>query len=160
MRIASILGVGIAAAITASGNLARAQCELREDGGKREGTFYFFFSNRGRPFGRREAQPRANKSRMSPFPSNVVFNRNPFAQVVGNAESDRQIVDWLVDEGYTHVLVNWLEIKRLRASYGFPAEIDESLFDRLAQGGLSPLRHFNLPGSDVRQVSVYAVSRK
>lgn len=94
-----------------------------------------------------------------PVSYNVVFNRNPFAQVVRTSRSDRQIVDWLAEEGYTHVLVNWLEIKRLRASYGFAAEIDESLFERLAQAGLSPVRHYNLPGSNVRQVSVYAVRR-
>ncbi|MCH8242687.1 MAG: hypothetical protein IH897_08760, partial [Planctomycetes bacterium] len=86
-----------------------------------------------------------------PVSYNVVFNRNPFAQVVRNADSDQQIVDWLVDEGFTHVLVNWLEIKRLRASYGFAPEIDEPLFERLAQTGLLALRHYNLPGSNVRQ---------
>lgn len=92
-----------------------------------------------------------------PVSYNVVFNRNPFAQVVRTSRSERQILDWLADEGYTHVLVNWLEIQRLRTSYGFPAEIDEALFERLALAGLSPLRHYNLPGSNMRQVSVYAV---
>ncbi len=94
-----------------------------------------------------------------PVSYNVVFNRNPFAQVVRSAESEQQIVDRLVEEGYTHVLVNWLEIKRLRGSYGFAAEVDESLFERLAEAGLSPLRHYDLPGSNVRQVSVYSVRR-
>jgi hypothetical protein len=94
-----------------------------------------------------------------PVSYNVVFNRNPFAQVVRTSRSERQILDWLADEGYTHVLVNWLEIRRLRASYGFAAEIDEALFERLALAGLSPLRHYKLPDSTKLQVSVYAVRR-
>ena len=49
--------------------------------------------------------------------------------------------DWLREQGYTHVLVNWLEVYRLRDSdYGFPTVISEDLFARLTRAGLTPVK--------------------
>ena len=71
----------------------------------------------------------------------VVFNRNPFVEAVRAAKSDeRRVLEWLREQGYTHVLVNWAEVYRLRkSSYGFPEEITEDLFVRLMQAGLTPV---------------------
>jgi hypothetical protein len=71
----------------------------------------------------------------------VVFNRNPFVEAVQAADSDQaQIIEWLREQGYTHVLVNWAEVYRLRASrYGFPKAITENLFVRLTKAGLTPV---------------------
>jgi len=88
----------------------------------------------------------------------VVFNRNPFVEAVRHTSSDEAIVDWLRAQGYTHVLVNWLEIERLRGSYGFASEIDLALFDRLGRHRLFPLRHYRRPGGTKLHVSVYRVS--
>jgi hypothetical protein len=67
----------------------------------------------------------------------VVFNRNPFAVAVRDLTDPADIVAWLRDQGFTHVLVNWAEISRLRKSrYGFPDEITPDLFENLARNGL------------------------
>lgn len=89
----------------------------------------------------------------------VVFNRNPFAEAVAAAESDGEIVEWLRTQGYTHVLVNWMEVRRLSMTYGFPSTVTPELFDRLESSGLSIFRSFTLPERSDRYVDVYAVSR-
>ena len=74
----------------------------------------------------------------------VVFNRSPFVEIVRSAASGRDVIEWLRRAGYTHVLVNWSEIHRLRRSrYGFPDEIQPELFDRLAAEGLDPAEVFS-----------------
>ncbi|MBN1511189.1 MAG: hypothetical protein JXB13_04175 [Phycisphaerae bacterium] len=71
----------------------------------------------------------------------VVFNRSPFVEAVRAAEGDEgRILEWLRQQGYTHVLVNWAEVYRLRASqYGFPNDVTEDLFVRLTKAGLAPV---------------------
>ncbi len=67
----------------------------------------------------------------------VVFNRSPFVEAVRRDGSGPGLINWLTAHGYTHVLVNWAEIRRLRRSaYGFPEEITPALFDRLVAAGL------------------------
>jgi len=67
----------------------------------------------------------------------VVFNRNDFVEAVRQTEAPEQIIAWWQQRGYTHVLVNWAEVSRLRkSSYGFPAEITPELFERLMAAGL------------------------
>lgn len=93
----------------------------------------------------------------------VVFNENPLAAAVREASDAADVVTWLRDRGITHVLVNWLEIARLRRTYGFPAEITPELFDDLSQAGLTLMRAFELPGaaaedgSRPRYIDLYAV---
>ncbi|MHC4065014.1 MAG: hypothetical protein ACYSUQ_05315 [Planctomycetota bacterium] len=74
----------------------------------------------------------------------VVFNRNPFVEMLRTAQPDaRGIVAWLADRGYSHVLVNWAEIRRLRSSrYGFPDAATPELFHRLAGAGLTRTQAF------------------
>lgn len=87
----------------------------------------------------------------------VVFNRNPLIEAIRAAGNDPQIIDWLRQHGYTHVLVHWREIDRLRATYGFPPEVTRELFNRLETAGLIRLREFPLAGSAEPYMTLYAV---
>lgn len=90
----------------------------------------------------------------------VVFNRNPFIEVVRTAHDDQSIVAWLTDAGYTHVLVNWAETSRLRNSrYGFPDVIQPDLFIRLSQRGLTWLGTFATGDPPKPYATFYAVPR-
>ncbi len=73
----------------------------------------------------------------------VVFNRNPFVEAVRAARDGRAIIDWLKGRGYSHVLVNWSEVRRLRRSrYGFPDAVNPGLFQELVGAGLKPIETF------------------
>ena len=93
----------------------------------------------------------------------VAFNRNPFFEAVRTAATGRDLLSWLRDQGYTHVLVNWSEIGRLASTYGFsPAVSPEQLeqtFDRLSAAGLSLIRAFPHPQKDMRYVELYEIPR-
>lgn len=82
----------------------------------------------------------------------VTFNLNPLAEQVaraadnGSADWPGMVLAWLRDQGYTHVLVNWAEIARLRGSrYGFAPEITPDLFGRLEAAGLTVGEVFRTP---------------
>ncbi|MBN1488372.1 MAG: glycosyltransferase family 39 protein [Phycisphaerae bacterium] len=66
----------------------------------------------------------------------VVFNANPFARMVRDAGDAAGLLAELRRAGFTHVYVDWVEMRRLRATYGFWPEIDEPLFVRLERVGL------------------------
>ncbi|GJM24645.1 MAG: hypothetical protein DHS20C16_10600 [Phycisphaerae bacterium] len=83
----------------------------------------------------------------------VVFNRNPFAEVAESAPSPAVILDWLRDQGYTHVLVHYSEMRRLRGTYGFWDSITPSLFEQLAGVGLKEVARFAVNDG----ANVYAV---
>lgn len=87
----------------------------------------------------------------------VVFNRNSFVEFVENAKNADQIMQWLRDRGYTHVLVHWHEIARLTRTYGFSAYITSDLFDRLMTIGLRRMREFHHPEVKGRWVELYEV---
>lgn len=80
------------------------------------------------------------------MPSNVdycvVFNRNPFAEAVAAAETNAAIIHWLHEHGYTHLLVHWSEMARLRRTYGFWDELAPELFRRLESEGLVGQKQF------------------
>lgn len=74
----------------------------------------------------------------------VVFNRNPFAEAAAR-RSPAELIDWLRQQGYTHVYVDWGEMNRLRRSrYGFWKSIDVELFKRLQAEGLQPILNFSM----------------
>jgi len=92
----------------------------------------------------------------------VVFNRNPFAAAVRAARRPEDIIAWLHDRGYTHVLVHWGEISRLRRSrYGFPAEINTALFAKLIERNSHPalrmFHEFRRPNAPQPYVTLYRV---
>ena len=86
----------------------------------------------------------------------VVFNASPFIEA---AQRQGDITDWLRDRGYTHVLVNWAEIRRLRRSYGFASVVEPTLFERPGGQGLSLVREFTHPTSPARYATLYQVPR-
>lgn len=88
----------------------------------------------------------------------VVFNRNPFVEAVRDAATTEDAVKWLQSRGYTHVLVNWAEVERLRRSrYGFPAEITPALFERLTSAGLVHQARIETAGGGVAFADLYSV---
>ena len=90
---------------------------------------------------------------------NTVFNVNPLAQQVSAGLSPRQIIDWLVSKGFTHVYVDFFEINRLAGTYGYPPQITPHLFVLLEQAGLVELRRFNPhgPATSTPPVILYRV---
>ncbi len=89
----------------------------------------------------------------------VVFNRNPFIERVESAEGLAEISDWLEKKNYTHVLVNWAEINRLRSSrYGFSDSINHDLFDALTEHDLKLELRFRTPSLKQPFADLYSVS--
>jgi hypothetical protein len=70
----------------------------------------------------------------------VTFSRSPFVEAVHAADGKAApILDWLRQEGYTHVWADFAEMRRLSQTYGFALSVDEALFRRLAAAGLRPV---------------------
>jgi len=89
----------------------------------------------------------------------VVFNRNPFVEVVRTAKQPADVVAWLRQKGYTHVLVNWGEIRRLRRSrYGFAKEITPELFKATEGDGLVRVETFSHRSGQPPYATLYRVT--
>ncbi len=87
----------------------------------------------------------------------VVFNRNPFVEAVLSARSPDEVVHWLRNHSYTHLLVNWMEIDRLRSTYGFAEQITTELLSKLEAAGLKPVQSYALPSRPTRYVDLYEI---
>ncbi len=72
----------------------------------------------------------------------VVFNRSPLAEAVAAAQSPEDVIRWLNSKGYTHLLVFWDEMHRLRNTYGFWEELTPELFNALETAGLGVIKNF------------------
>jgi hypothetical protein len=90
----------------------------------------------------------------------VVFNESPFAEAIRTAEVPSGVVQWLRDRRYTHVLVHWGEVERLRATYGFSPLVTPELFDRLCASGLERVRVMHRPGTGAPYAELLAVPQK
>lgn len=53
----------------------------------------------------------------------VTFNRNPFFVAIQSAQSPSDVLAWLREKQYTHLLVNWSELRRLATTYGLSPSI-------------------------------------
>jgi len=73
----------------------------------------------------------------------VVFNRNPFAEAAETRDA-AQLMQWLRQKGYDYVYVDWMEMDRLRRTYGFWKSIDVPLFESLSAAGLTPVEQFRV----------------
>lgn len=90
----------------------------------------------------------------------VVFNENRFGRTVRETKSDSEALNALRRKGWTHVLVHWREITRLRRSrYGFDPDVTPELLARLVQAGLVHVESFRLPGDDRPYVDLYELPR-
>ncbi len=91
----------------------------------------------------------------------VTFNRNPFFEAVLAADTVQDLLNWLHESGYTHVLVDWSEVRRLASTYGFSPAIDPArlaaMFDALADAGMSRIHTFPDRRTGGRHVELYAV---
>ncbi len=87
----------------------------------------------------------------------VVFNRNLFADAVASASSDEDIIRWLNQNGYTHLLVDFLEMQRLRGTYGFWPELNRGLFRRLEDVGLGTVKEFRDHPDDFPYAVLYEI---
>jgi len=86
----------------------------------------------------------------------VVFNRDPFVEAIRQDPTPPAIGRWLKEHRFTHVLVHYGEIERLRRSaYGFPESVNRELFDGLEQSGV--LERIVDPEYGARSVASYAV---
>ena len=87
----------------------------------------------------------------------VVFNANPFVAIVEQAQDGNAVIDWLRRNEYTHVLVHWAEIDRLRRTYGFSNRITQELFSELSRTGLSLASAFPHPSGGGAYIDLYEV---
>lgn len=71
----------------------------------------------------------------------VVFNRNSFADAAADPSVD--VLNWLRTHGYSYVYVDWIEMHRLRSTYGFWPSITPALFEHLHEAGMQPVRSFS-----------------
>lgn len=91
----------------------------------------------------------------------TVFNRHPLADAVRRNPDPEAILAWLQGGGgeppVTHVLVHWLEMERLGATYGFYEELTPGLFQRLQSAGLEPAGTFSLHEGGSPYATLYRV---
>lgn len=87
----------------------------------------------------------------------VVFNANPLAEAARAPATPADVVAWLRRSGYTHVYVNWLEMDRLRRTYGFWPEIPSQVFEAMRDHGLRRLRDFRLGPGGAPYATIYEV---
>jgi len=88
----------------------------------------------------------------------VVFNHSAFVDAVRESSAPEDVTAWLRSHRFTHVLVHYAEIDRLRRSaYGFPPSITRDLFSALERsGGLKRIAAFGGNATSPR-VAVYRV---
>ena len=94
-----------------------------------------------------------------PVDYRTVFNRSPFIEALESTADDARVIEWLRREGFTHVLVNWSEVRRLAATYGFSAAVTPDRFDRLTRAGLKPWRTFNSPIGNQPYIDIFEVPK-
>ncbi|MCY2930319.1 MAG: glycosyltransferase family 39 protein [Planctomycetota bacterium] len=89
----------------------------------------------------------------------TAFDANPLAAMVERGLTAPQIAQRLKDLGVTHVVVNWYEIMRLSATYGYSPILTEGLFDCAQQGRQPDLPVLNdLRGQGMFQLHEYRPS--
>jgi len=69
---------------------------------------------------------------------NTVFDRCYFAEHLAE-KSPAEVIDWLQEENFTHLYINWYEVERLQKSYQFAPSLTRQNIEKLEQAGLIPL---------------------
>ncbi|MCC7293872.1 MAG: hypothetical protein IT449_17575 [Phycisphaerales bacterium] len=91
----------------------------------------------------------------------VVFNEQPLGEIVRAHANPRDVVSQLRARGWSHVLVNYMEMDRLRSSrYGFDPDVTARLFTELESAGLFRVETFNLEGDPRPYVVLYRVPQE
>ncbi|MGB0715546.1 MAG: ArnT family glycosyltransferase [Phycisphaerae bacterium] len=91
----------------------------------------------------------------------VVFNEQPLAALLEQDNSGRSALAWMAEQGYSHVLVNWLEIQRLSRTYGFPEVLNPDTFEMLCRRDDEPRlvvrNEIPLPDTNRRYLTIYTL---
>ena len=66
---------------------------------------------------------------------NTVWDDNPLADHLA-AQAPNDVIQWLFEQNYGYMLVNWSEVHRLHSTYGYPDIISEQTFSTLERTGL------------------------
>lgn len=69
----------------------------------------------------------------------VVFSRDPWVELAERGAAPDELIAWLRDHGFTHVVFSWSEIERLRGTYGFSATITRPWVEQLIAAGMRPV---------------------
>lgn len=88
----------------------------------------------------------------------VVFNQSRFVEMVETSSSLDEVMTWLRADGYTHVLIHWAEVARLKATYGFSEWITITLFDQLEEKGLELVEFIRYHNTDSPYAVLYRVT--
>lgn len=88
----------------------------------------------------------------------VVFNEQPLGEIVRANADPGDVLSQLRAKGWSHLLVNFMEMDRLRASrYGFDPDVTAELFSELESAGLARTETFALSGDPRPYVVLYEV---
>ena len=91
----------------------------------------------------------------------VTFNRSPFFERIAAGESTDSLLAWLVQRGYSHVVINWSELSRLAGTYGLSPDITptriEGMIGALRRAGMERVFAFPHPRTGGRYVEIYRV---
>lgn len=74
----------------------------------------------------------------------VTFNQNPFADAAAEM-GPSELLQWLRERDYEFICVDWVEMRRLRQTYGFWPSLTPELFRELQATGLTAVQSFQSP---------------
>jgi hypothetical protein len=97
---------------------------------------------------------------LTPCDYAVVFSRHPLADAVARNSAPDAVVSWLRQQEITHLLADWSEMSRLRTTYGFYADLDDDLFDRLEKTGLTRVAEWQTPSATLYKLEAGAGSQR
>jgi hypothetical protein len=90
----------------------------------------------------------------------VVFNHHPLGEARRRLSNAEQVLPWLTEAGYTHLLVHWDELVRLRSTYGFDPAIDAELLASLVENGMTEVESYLLPDRTAPYATLFMVPIK
>jgi hypothetical protein len=83
---------------------------------------------------------------------NTVFNRNRLGRVLARG-GPAAAVRWLEKRGVNFLILDWPEVRRLRATYGFNSAVTPAAIAAMQRAGLPPLKAPTIPGIQIFRVS-------
>jgi hypothetical protein len=86
----------------------------------------------------------------------TTFDRDPWLEFSGDHDA-ADAVAWLRERRVTHVVFNWVEIDRLRKTYGFSERVTPAWVAELEQAGLQPMPVSSQAGEVQRGIQILVV---
>lgn len=87
----------------------------------------------------------------------VVFSRHPLAEARRRLVDPEAVAEWLRRRGTTHMLIHWVEIRRLRTSYGYEPDLDDDFLADLIETGTTSAESFYYPGRQRPYATLFEV---